>query len=134
MQHREMVGICVLLVEDEPLIRLVTAETLGDAGFVVEEAANAAEAMAKMRAPGAYPHAVIIDLGLPDQPGDVLARNMREIRGDLPILFASGRDRGEIARLFQGDDNVRIVGKPYTGEELVDALSELGVRANRTAD
>lgn len=45
----------ILLVEDDPLIRMVTVEELSDLGFKVEEAANATEALNKVRiAAGAW--------------------------------------------------------------------------------
>ena len=117
----------ILLVEDEPLIRMVTAETLEDAGFTIEEAANAAEAIAKLHQPDLRLDAAIIDVGLPDKSGDVLAREMRQTREDFPVVIASGRDRSEFERRFKDDVQVRFVGKPYTGEELVAALRSLGI-------
>jgi DNA-binding response OmpR family regulator len=121
-----MVPYMILLVEDEPLIRMVTAETLADAGFVVEEAENATEAMEKMNA---GVDAVIIDLGLPDRPGDVLAGEIRQMAPELPILIASGHDGDTVRRLFKDDARVSFVGKPYTGASLIDALRALGVSA-----
>jgi DNA-binding response OmpR family regulator len=117
----------ILLVEDEPLIRMVTAEMLCDAGFSVEEAGNAAEAMAKLNAARTSLEAIIIDIGLPDRPGDELAKEIRQLSADLPILIASGYDSGRIASLFLGDHRVSFVGKPYTGTVLVEALHAFGV-------
>lgn len=119
----------ILLVEDEPLIRMVTAETLADAGFTVEEAANAAEALVKMNAAGPGFVAVIIDIGLPDRPGDDLAQEIRGMSADLPILMASGYDGGMIAQRFKGDGHVGFIGKPYAGAALIEALKALGVNA-----
>jgi CheY-like chemotaxis protein len=127
MQHPSMVAINILLVEDEPLIRMVTAETLQDEGFSVAEAVNATEAIGIMRDGAIRLAAAIIDLGLPDRPGDVLAKEIRSLQADFPILIASGRDRSEVSRLFKDDPHVRFVGKPYTGAELVKALASLGV-------
>jgi DNA-binding response OmpR family regulator len=117
----------ILLVEDEPLIRMVTAEMLGDAGFQVEEAATATEAMAKLSAATSGIEAAIIDVGLPDRPGDALAQEMRQISAYLPILIASGYDSERVAPLFKDDNRVKFVGKPYTGTALIEALHALGV-------
>jgi DNA-binding response OmpR family regulator len=114
----------ILLVEDEPLISMTTAELLGDAGFAVEEAATAAEAMSKLTEQFA---AAIIDLGLPDQPGDVLTRDVRRMWPDMPVVIASGRDRNEVARVFADDDKVTAIGKPYDTSMLLNALRGLGV-------
>ena len=117
----------ILLVEDEPLISMVTAELLSDAGFAVEEAATATEAMAKLNCRFA---AAIIDLGLPDRTGDVLAREVRQKHAEFPILIASGRGRHEVAAMFGGDARIGYVGKPYDVDALVDALRRLGVIAS----
>jgi DNA-binding response OmpR family regulator len=117
----------ILLVEDEPLISLVTAELLSDAGFLVEEAASATEAVAKLRDATSRFAAAIVDLGLPDRSGDVLAKEIHQLDADLPIVIASGRDRQEVARMFGDDARVGFVGKPYDAAALLDALCVLGV-------
>lgn len=122
-----MSAIHVLLVEDEPLIRMVTAETLADEGFTVAEAANAKDAIDIVRDPDSKLDAAIIDLGLPDRPGDQLAKEIRALQSALPILIASGRDKNEISRLFKDDGRIIFVGKPYTGVELIAALASMGV-------
>jgi DNA-binding response OmpR family regulator len=120
----------ILLVEDELLIRMVTADSLADAGFEVAEAGNATDAIAQLGDPAVSFEAVIVDLGLPDRPGDVLAREIRATRAELPVLIASGRDGGSVARDFKDDRKVGFIGKPYTGSALIDALRALGVIAN----
>jgi DNA-binding response OmpR family regulator len=120
----------ILLVEDEPLIRMVTADALVDAGFQVMEAGNATDALARLGDTAITFEAVVVDLGLPDQPGDALARQIRSNWAELPILIASGRDGGSVARLFSDDHKVGFVGKPYTGSVLIEALRALGVTSD----
>jgi DNA-binding response OmpR family regulator len=117
----------VLVVEDEPLIRLFVADILEDAGFTVEEAAHAAEAVSHMGAGGDPFVAVVIDVGLPDKRGDELARELRAGWPDLPIVIASGHDKNVLAQNFAGDGKVRVLGKPYYGDMLLDALRAMGV-------
>ena len=114
----------ILLVEDEPLISMMTAELLDDAGFAVVEAATAGEAMRKLTDRFA---AAIIDLGLPDQPGQVLTRAVRQQWPAMPVVVASGRDRHEVATVFADDDKVAAISKPYDITMLLDALRALGV-------
>lgn len=77
----------VLLVEDEPLVRMTTAETLSDLGYRVLQAATAREALAH----AAEADLVLLDLGLPDLPGLDLAKSLRAIRPAVKIVIASGQ-------------------------------------------
>jgi DNA-binding response OmpR family regulator len=74
--------------------------------------------------------AVIIDVGLPDKPGDVLADELRGNWTELPIVIASGHDQHVLARRFAHDGHVRVLGKPYYGDMLLAALSAMGVSAD----
>ena len=128
MQHGEMPQVRILVVEDEPLIRLFVADILADAGFQVEEAANAAEASVQMESKTLSFDAVIIDVGLPDKRGDVLADELRGQWTELPIVIATGHDKNVVAQRFAGDGRVRVLGKPYYGDMLLAALGAMGVR------
>jgi DNA-binding response OmpR family regulator len=118
----------ILIVEDEPLIRLFVADVLADAGFQVEEAADAAEASRQLGTDGPPFDAVIIDVGLPDKRGDVLADELRGTWNELPIVIASGHDKQVLTRRFAHDGRVRVLGKPYYGDMLLAALRAMGVR------
>jgi len=112
----------VLVVEDEPLLRLNAEEALSAGGFRCVGAADAGEALQKLRqSPGEIAIAVI-DLGLPDLPGEALARRLREIRSDLPIVVASGYSPRRLRSLFAGMGGVAFLEKPYGTDELVDAV------------
>lgn len=117
---------CVLIVEDEVLVRMFAVDTLEDEGFSVIESATGAEALEKLQAaPNIV--AVIIDLGLPDRSGDLVAADIRALRPNLPILIASGRSARELQERFGLDRGVGIVVKPFTGPMLFEALEKLGV-------
>jgi DNA-binding response OmpR family regulator len=117
----------ILIVEDEVLVRMFAVDALEDEGFSVEESATAAEALSKLQALNSQIVAAIIDLGLPDRPGDQVAAEMRAIRADLPILIASGRSERELKERFLLDGRVGIVVKPFTGPMLLHALEKIGV-------
>ena len=124
-----MVGTRILIVEDEPLIRMFVVDTLEDSGFQVTETDSAADALAVLTAEEAGFAAVIIDVGLPDRPGDGLADEVRAKWPDLPVVIASGRDRGELAQRFSQDVRIAVLGKPYTSHMLLASLRDLGVVA-----
>jgi len=119
---------CILIVEDEVLVRMFAVDALEDEGFKVEESACAAEAIAKLQALQGRIAAAIIDLGLPDRSGDQVAAEMRAFRSDLPILIASGRSERELRERFVMDGRIGIVVKPFTAPMLLDALEKLGVK------
>ena len=117
---------CVLIVEDEVLVRMFAVDALEDEGFSVVESATGAEALAKAQENPRLV-AVIIDLGLPDRSGDLIAADIRAQRPNLPILIASGRSERELKDRFGLDRNVGIIVKPFTGPMLFEALEKLGV-------
>lgn len=117
----------ILVVEDELLVRMFAVDALEDAGFKVEEAGNAADALAKLKELPSV-GAAIVDLGLPDRAGDELASDMSALVADLPILVASGRSERELKDRFAANPRVRVLVKPYTASMLLDALAELGVK------
>lgn len=119
----------ILVVEDELLVRMFAVDALEDAGFLVIQAGTAAEAMQALQgAPDV--RAALLDIGLPDRPGDQLAAEIQAMRADLPIIIASGRSGRELRERFAGNARVTILVKPYTATLLLDALAEIGVAAS----
>jgi DNA-binding response OmpR family regulator len=129
VQHRTMSPVRILVIEDEPLIRMYVADCLADAGFHVDEAENAREAIEKIATGDPPFNALIIDVGLPDRPGDVLAGELRTKWPDLPILIASGHDRNQLARRFKEDGRIEVLAKPFDSGALLEALDKLGISA-----
>ncbi|HEX7115375.1 MAG TPA: response regulator [Steroidobacter sp.] len=117
----------VLVVEDETLVRMFAVDVLTDAGFKVEEACSAEEALAKAGALRSKLRAALIDVGLPDRSGEDLAREVREIDASLPIVIASGRSEQELTQRFEANGQCAILAKPYTEQMLLDALASVGV-------
>jgi DNA-binding response OmpR family regulator len=106
----------VLLVEDERKLRDLVRAYLERAGFTVLSTESGAEAITL--ATSASPDLVILDLGLPDVPGDAVARELR-VAGPVPILMLTARSTEEdrIAGLELGADDY--VTKPFSPRELV---------------
>src|ERR1700677_5215945 len=80
----------VLLVEDEALVAMVAAETLIELGFDVVEATTVRAALDHAGADHAHFEFAVIDLGLPDRPGEELIAGLKVLRPDFPIIVASG--------------------------------------------
>ena len=119
----------ILIVEDELLVRMFAVDALEDAGFQVEQAGTAQEALSSVQQLGSELAALIIDLGLPDRSGDQLAAELRDAKVEVPILIASGRSEREIRDRFVNDPRVGILVKPYTASMLVDALEQVGIKS-----
>ena len=115
-----------LLVEDEALVAMVAEEFLAELGFEPISARNAAEAMEIIESRRELVVAVV-DVGLPDQRGDDLARRLRTLRPELPILMASGYDQGDLIAQFRDDPGVGVLSKPYTEGDLSRALEAVGL-------
>ncbi|MBV6649731.1 MAG: response regulator, partial [Hoeflea sp.] len=110
----------VLLVEDEALIRINTADMLTDMGHDVIEAGTAAEALA---ATSEHEFDILVtDVGLPDMKGGELARKVQALKPGVGIVFATGE-----SQLPEGADaEAVLLTKPYSDESLKAALEKLG--------
>lgn len=83
---------CILLVEDEDLIRAVAAATLLDGGFVVREAENGDQASVLIAQDPAVFTLLITDIQMPGSlDGTGVARLLRAQRPTLPVIFMTGR-------------------------------------------
>jgi DNA-binding response OmpR family regulator len=106
----------VLLVEDERKLRELVRSHLERAGLTVLLTGSGAEAITLAAA--ASPDLVVLDLGLPDVPGETVARELRATR-PVPILMLTAKSAEEdrIAGLQLGADDY--VTKPFSPRELV---------------
>ncbi|WGR98635.1 response regulator [Bradyrhizobium sp. ISRA443] len=121
----------ILVVDDEVLIRMLVVDALARAGLEAEEAGSFHEALAKIRSVGDKLAAAIVDLGLPDKPGDGLVAEIRALWPDLPIVLATGYVSEDLRRRFEQDVLLHIVAKPFDLEALMATLERLGFRARR---
>ena len=126
MSPNEAPTAAILVVEDELLVRMFAVDVLEDAGFRVLQAGTAAEALQALQGSPDV-RAALVDIGLPDRPGDQLAREIHAMRADLPIVIASGRSGRELRDTFAGNQLVTVLVKPYTASLLLDALAAAGV-------
>lgn len=111
-----MLSVTILAVDDEQPIRKLLRTGLGAEGYTVVEARNGREALEIVAA--TPPDLIVLDLGLPDQPGlDLLARWRAEAL-DLPIIILSSRsdESGIVRALELGADDY--VTKPFGMREL----------------
>jgi CheY-like chemotaxis protein len=120
----------VLVVEDEALIQMLAIDYLEGAGFTVDAAGSATEAMNRLALASGGVDAAVIDIGLPDRKGDALFHEIRALYSWLPIILATGQNIRELRAAFEGQQSVAFVSKPYTETDLLDALATLGLRGS----
>jgi two-component system KDP operon response regulator KdpE len=106
----------ILVVDDEPPIRRLLRVGLGAQGYAVVEASNGKLALDRMTSD--KPDLVVLDLGLPDIPGQRLLQTWREAGETVPILILSSRtdETGIVDALELGADDY--VTKPFGVNEL----------------
>ena len=115
----------ILVVEDDPQVRLLALSSLRERGYAVLEAANGAEAVA------ALDGAEKIDLLLTDviMPGAMTGRDVAEYalktRPSIRLLFTSGYADASVMRNGLVKAGARFLSKPYRGGELAAAARAL---------
>jgi len=117
--------VCILLVEDDLLVRLVLAEELEREGFAVCLAENGEQAIALLQNPPAAFILLITDIHMPGHlSGLDVARQMRRQHPEVPIIYTTGRPEA-----LDGFDRLgakeALVQKPYAPSELLIVVRQL---------
>ena len=117
-------GETILVVEDNEAVRLLVTAVLRELGYSTLEAHDGETALPILES-AAHIDLMISDVGLPGMNGRQLAEIARELRPDLPVLFATGYAAGATVRGDFLDTNMAMVSKPFTLEELAQRVSEM---------
>ena len=113
----------VMLVEDEPLIRMMAVDVLTGAGFVVLESEHADAAILRLEAEAANVHALFTDIHMSgSMDGLRLAHHTKLHWPWIALMLASGLNRPEVAEMPEGS---RFLAKPYSPSHLVQGMREL---------
>lgn len=115
----------ILVVDDEEAIRLLYREELSDAGYRVQVAANASEALRMVQQ--ARPDLMTIDIKMPGMDGIELLRKVRETHRDLPIIICTAY--GDFKRDFGTWASDAYLTKSADLAELKEKIRELLGRA-----
>lgn len=116
----------VLVVDDDPEITAMLSRYLGGQGFQVRIAADGSQVRAAMQAPAF--DVVLLDLGLPDEDGLGLMRELRSVWQG-PVIIVSGRGESveRVVGLELGADDY--VSKPFDLRELLARIRSVLRRA-----
>jgi CheY-like chemotaxis protein len=117
----------VLLVEDEALVAMIAADTLEELGYDVVQAGTARAALEQAGTDCARFAFAVIDMGLPDRPGQQLFADLRKISPSLPVIVASGYGENEVRRRFEAHERFVFLSKPFEPTTLRAAIDSLGL-------
>ena len=110
---------CILIVEDEPLVRMVLSDYLQECGFRVLEASNANEAMKIIDQSSVTIDLVFSDVVMPGSTdGFGLARWVRASRPGLPFILTSG-DAKKVEYAKELCEGQPFMAKPYDLKAIV---------------
>jgi PAS domain S-box-containing protein len=110
-------GETVMIVEDDPSVRMFVTEVLQDIGYRTIEATEAQTAIPLLQAKGAI-DLLVTDVGLPGLNGRQLAKIARETRPGLKVLFITGYAQNATVRSECLDEGTEMLTKPFSVEAL----------------
>jgi two-component system, cell cycle sensor histidine kinase and response regulator CckA len=116
----------ILLVEDEPGVRSLSARILSDLGYAVLEAADGEEALQIVQTRvDARIDLLLTDMVMPKLGGRQLAEHMAALYPGIKVLFISGYAQGGIVQHNRLERNVAFLPKPFTAVALARKVREM---------
>ncbi len=113
----------ILYVEDEPFLGRIVKESLESRDFEVNMVSDGKEAVNQFNK--TKPAICVLDIMLPNKDGYAIARDIRKINADIPIIFVTAKTQTEdLIKGFEygGNDYLR---KPFSIEELIVRVNNL---------
>jgi CheY-like chemotaxis protein len=115
----------VLVVEDEPAVRLLTCRVLREGGYTVLEAGGGPEAARAVEGHGGPVHLLVTDVVLPGVGGRELAESLRAGHPGLLVLFVSGYTEDAVVRHGIREEQVHYLQKPFSPSGLLRKVRQV---------
>lgn len=115
----------ILVVEDDPDLRFLMEEALGDYGYKVMSASDGAEGLQQFQRHAASISLIISDLMTPRMMGKELYDKVQRIRSNTKFLFVSGYQANQISQNFVLDKGFEFLQKPFDLDELAAKVREI---------
>ena len=114
----------VLVVDDEPTVRMLVTDVLQDLGYAAIEAADGPSGLEALRS-NARIDLLISDVGMPGMNGRQMADAGRIVRPDLKILFITGYAENAVLSHGHLDPGMHVLTKPFAMETLASRIMDV---------
>lgn len=115
----------ILVAEDEKNIRYVTTKALQEAGYTVLSASDGEEAVRVFDAQCKSIDLVLLDFAMPRLGGQQVYHHIKAKQPDMPVMFHTGHESGEIDKDFIAATNVKTLQKPYSLNILLQTVADM---------
>ena len=115
-------GETVLVVDDEPAVRVVTKRILQRSGYAVLDAPGGAEALDTLREHPGPIHLLLTDVIMPEMNGREVAQRVREQRPGIRVVYMSAYSPEAIAHDGLLDEGAAFVRKPFESGLLLQTV------------
>jgi PAS domain S-box-containing protein len=113
---------CILVAEDDDLVRRLAVQVLSGAGYTVVAAEDGEQARRLFDECPDRIDLALVDIVMPKLGGQAVSQYFRRLRPDLPVIFSSGYIPVAETRYAVDGDTRPILQKPYTPAELLRAV------------
>jgi CheY-like chemotaxis protein len=120
----------ILLIDDEPAVRLVTGRMLSELGHQVVTADSGRRGLEVFKQHPDAIDLVVLDLTMPEQSGEQTLNQLRVVRSGIPVVITSGFQAEDASTLLQLPNVVGFLDKPHTMTNLEMLLAS--VAGNKT--
>jgi CheY-like chemotaxis protein len=114
---------CILVAEDNEILRYVMFKTLSEHGYCVLEAVGGDEAMQRQAEYDGRIHVLVTNVDMPGMRGHELAFQMKVKRPDIKVLIVSGEGESDFPPEAHGHDLALL--KPVTSTDLLSTVAGL---------
>ncbi|MDP2310065.1 MAG: sigma-54 dependent transcriptional regulator [Pseudomonadota bacterium] len=121
----------VLVIDDDPWIRVLVERLLSSRGYAVRAVADGAGAMAALH--DGFAGVVVLDVNLPDIDGTRLLRQMRLVAPDMPVILLTGQASTDLALDSIRDGAFDFVDKVQLAARLPDAVDHARLQVESAA-
>jgi PAS domain S-box-containing protein len=115
----------ILLIDDEPAVRLVTGRMLSELGHQVVTADSGRRGLEVLKEQPNAIDLVILDLTMPEQTGEQTLDQLRVVRNAVPVVITSGFQAEDASMLLQKPNVVGFLDKPHTMTSLEMLLASV---------